>query len=71
MTKLSLEVAIGRLGGRVQDMPFDVIFPAMIDAPQTALLVAPIKERGAPVRTVFVQKTNSATAVAKGNEIFA
>jgi hypothetical protein len=52
-------------------MPFDVVFPAMIDAPQTALLVAPIKERGAPVRTVFVQKTNSAVAIAKGNEIFA
>jgi hypothetical protein len=33
VTDLFLEVAIGGLGGRIQDVTFDVVFPAMIDAP--------------------------------------
>jgi hypothetical protein len=43
----------------------------MIDAPETACLVASVEERSPPVRTVFVQKADSAFAVTKGDKILA
>src|SRR5260370_2189617 len=46
-------------------------FPAVIDATQPALLVAPEKQRGTAMWTIFVEEPNSAVAVAKRDEILA
>ena len=49
---LVFEVAFGRFGRHVDAVAVDIEFPAVIDAANAALLVAPEVERGAAVRAV-------------------
>src|SRR5205085_8308544 len=44
---------------------------AVIDAAQSAFLVAPEKQRDAAVRAEFVDQADAAVAVAEGDEVFA
>ena len=44
-----------RLGGHVDDIAFDVEFPAVVQAAQAAFLVAPEGERGAAMQAVLAQ----------------
>ncbi len=53
-------VAAGRLGRHLHDVAVHVEFPAMIEAAQPALLVAREDQRGAPMRTVFVEHADAA-----------
>src|SRR5438105_10507246 len=46
-----LELMLRRLVELVEAVALDIKFPAVIDAPETALLVAPEEERDAAVRT--------------------
>ena len=49
---LVFEVALGGFGWHVDAVAGDVKFPAMVDAANAALLVAPEVERGATVGAV-------------------
>src|SRR5919109_1134272 len=62
--------AARRLCRSFQHVTVDIVFPAVIDAPQAALFVATVKEGGAAVRTVLMQKPDAALSIAKGHEIF-
>ena len=55
----------------VDDVAFDVDFPAVVEAAQAALLVAAQRERRAPVRAMLVQHADAAGGVAKRHQILA
>src|SRR5580704_8103274 len=64
-----LELVLWRLIELVDAIAFDVVFPAVIDAAQPALLVAPEKQRHPPVRTELVDQADAALAVAERHEV--
>src|SRR5437764_3718840 len=66
-----LELVLRRLVELVEAIAFDVEFPAVIDAPETAFLVAS-EEQGHPaMRAEFVDQADPAVAVAERDEILA
>src|SRR5947209_5045430 len=66
-----LELVLRRLIELVKAIAFDVELPAVIDAPETAFLVAS-EEQGHPaMRAEFVDQTDPAVAVAERDEILA
>src|SRR5258708_18343160 len=58
-------VAFGGLGRHLDHIAFDVELPAVIETAQSALLVARVDERSAPVRAVFVEHAEAASGVAE------
>src|SRR5262245_64391674 len=70
VVNLVFERAAGRLRRSFQNFALDVVFPAVIDAPQAAFFVAAIKQRRTSVRTMLSQEPDAALAIAKGDEIF-
>ena len=50
---------------RADAAAFDIEFPAVIDAAQTALLVAAIEHRRAAMRTISVDQSDLAVGIAK------
>ena len=71
MMDLVFQLATGRFRGCFKHVAFDVVLPAMIDAPQTALFVTTVKQRSPSVATVLVQEADSPPSVAKSNEVLA
>ena len=51
--------------------PLAIEFPAVIDAAQAAFLVAAEEQRRAAMRTIGIDQTNLALAVAEGDQVFA
>ena len=68
---LVLEIALGRLVRHVETAPGDVELPAVVDAAQAMLFVAPEEQRCAPVRAVQAQDARAAGAVAESDEVLA
>ena len=65
------EAALRRLRRHLQDVTFDVHLPAMIEAAQSAFFVASQRQRGAPMRAIFVEHPEAAVAVAEHDQVFA
>src|SRR5215510_9153276 len=70
MANLVFECAAAGLRRSFQNSALDVVFPAVVDAPQAALFVAAIKQRRTSVRAVLSQEPDATLAIAKGDEIF-
>src|SRR4029077_3716530 len=68
---LVLELVFLRLVHLVDTTAVDGEFPAVINATQPALLVAPEPQRGAAMWTIFVEEPDPAVAVAERDEILA
>jgi len=69
--ELAAKVAAGRLGWRLEDIAFDIVLPAMIDAAQPACLIAAEKKLSAPVRAVLAKQADPAIGIAKCDKILA
>jgi hypothetical protein len=65
------EARLRRLRGHLQDVAFHVELPAVIEAAQPAFFVAAVDQRGAPVRTIFVEHAEAAVAVAEHDQVLA
>jgi len=68
---LVLELVFLRLVHLVDTTAVDGEFPAVVNATQPALLVAPEPQRGAAMWTIFVEEPDPAVAVAERDEILA
>ena len=68
---LVLEILVLGHARHVDAVASNVVFPAVIDAAQAALLVAAEEQRGATMRAALVHHTHPARAVAEGDELFA
>ncbi len=68
---LLLEVLRRRHIRHFEATPFDIEFPAVIDAPDAVFLVAAEEQRGAAVGALMVEHADPAGTVAKGDELFA
>ena len=68
---LAPDGASGRLARRLQDGAVDVEVPAVVAAPDAALLDAPVLQRRPPVGAVAVQQSDAATAVPEHHEVLA
>jgi len=66
-----LELVVGGLVHLVDADAGDIEFPAVINAAQTAFLVAAKEQGGSAVRAILVQQADAAFRVPKGNEVFA
>src|SRR5690349_12039870 len=64
------EAAFFRLRGQVNALPGHVVFPPMIRAAQSTLLVLPKPERDAAMRAELVHQADAALAVAETNQVF-
>src|SRR4029078_11787021 len=64
------EAAFFRLRGQVNALPGHVVFPPMIRAAQSALLILPKPERDAAMRAELVHQADATLAVAKTNQVF-
>jgi alkylhydroperoxidase family enzyme len=63
--------AVIRLRCHFDDVAVHVELPAVIEAAQTAILVAREQQRRPPVRAVFVKNSDAALAVAKHHKVLA
>ena len=70
MANFVFKRATRRFRRRVENVAAHVHFPAVVNAAQAALFVAAEEKRRAAVRTVLVEQTDPALAVAKGDEVF-
>src|ERR1700675_1185283 len=68
---LVLEILVRRHARHVDAVARDVEFPAVIDAADSALLVASQKQRGAAVRAAMVHHADPACAVTKRDQLLA
>src|SRR5690606_9334342 len=68
---LVLEIALGGLRGHVNAGARDVEFPAVVDAAQAFLFVAPEEQRGASVGTRVLYEANRAGGCPIGDELLA
>ncbi len=68
---LLLDLAVGRLAGRVEDRAVDVEFPAVITATNAAILDDTVFERGAAVAAMALEKPDTAALVAEQHHILA
>ncbi len=71
LADLVLEAQLFRLVHHVHATAADVELPAVVDAPETALLVASEEERRAPMRAVFVEETDAPFGVAERHQLLA
>src|SRR5512132_2886201 len=71
MMNLVFQLATGRFRGCFKHIAFDVVLPAMINAPQTALFVTTVKQRSPSMATVLVQQADSPLSVTKSDEVLA
>jgi hypothetical protein len=62
------EILVGRQIWHVEAIAGGVELPAVIDAAQSALLVASEKQRGAAMRTTVIENADPPRAVAKGDQ---
>jgi len=65
---LSRKVLVCRQIGHIEAVAGDVVFPAVIDAAQTAFLVAAEEQRGTAMRAAMIEHTNLTRAVAKRDQ---
>src|ERR1700690_3141650 len=65
---LALEERVRGLRRHIDAVAGAIEFPAVIDATQTALFVAPEEQRRAPVRAVRGDETDFAVRITEGNE---
>ncbi len=68
---LEFQPAAFGLAGLVQDVAFDVEFPAVIEAAQAALFIASEGERGAAVHAAFGEHAEPSLGIAEDDEVFA
>ena len=68
---LVLEVLLWRHARHVDALARRVELPAVIEAADTAFLVAAEEQRGAAVRAAMIHHANAATAVAEGDQLLA
>ncbi len=68
---LAAEILVGRQIRHVEAIALGVELPAVIDAAQPALLVAPEEQRGAAMRAAVVQDADRPAAVAERDQLFA
>src|SRR6185437_3987632 len=68
---LVLELVFRRHVRHVEALAVDVELPAVIDAAQPAMLVPPVEQRGAAMRTFMVHDADAARTVAPGDQLFA
>ena len=59
------------LAGLIEDVAVDVEFPAVIQAAQSAFLVAPERERRAAVQAALAENTQASLRIAEHDEVFA
>jgi hypothetical protein len=71
MMDLVFQLATSRFRGGFEHVAFDVVLPAMIDAPQAALFVATVKQRSPAMGAVLVQKTDLPPSVTKSDQVLA
>ena len=71
LADLVLEGELFRLVHHVHTATADVELPAVVDAPQPALLVAAEEQRGAAVGTELVEQADAAAGVAERDEVLA
>src|SRR5215211_5490168 len=57
-----LQIVVARLARQVDAVALDIEFPAVIDAAQPALLIAPEEQRGGAVRALLAKKADAALA---------
>ena len=65
------EAAFGRLRDHLQHLAVHVELPAVVEAAQTAFLVAPEEQRGLAVRAELAEHADTPVGVAEGDEILA
>ena len=71
MLDLLRHAAFGGLRHHLQHVALDVHLPAVVEAAQAALLVAPEHERRATVRAILAEHADAPVAVAKDDEVLA
>jgi hypothetical protein len=65
-----LKFTLRRFVRCIQAVSFHVIFPSVINAAETAFLIATQEERSPSMSTKLIQQAGPALAIAKGNELF-
>jgi hypothetical protein len=68
---LQLEIRLGRFVGHVHTPTARIELPAVIDAPQAALFIAPKEQRGAAMRAMTAYQADLPSGVAEGDELLA
>ena len=68
---LAAEILFGRQVRHIEAIALGVELPAVIDAAQPALLVAPEEQRGAAMGAAVVQDADRSAAVAERDQLFA
>ena len=58
------------LGGNIDALAIHIEFPAVIDAAQSTLLVAPEIQLGAPMRAVRIEHADAVVAVSERHQVF-
>jgi hypothetical protein len=71
MMDFVFQLATGRFRGCFKYIAFDVVLPAMINAPQAALFVTTIKQRSPAMATVLVQQADFSLSVTKSDQVLA
>src|SRR3982074_439966 len=66
-----MEIALRGLAGHVDALASSVELPTVIDAPQSAFLVATEKERRAAMRTERADHAHRASGIAERNQVLA
>ena len=63
------QLAVGRFARRLEAIAVDIEFPAVINAAQTAVLVATEEQRRAPMRAIGIHQPDAAIGIAKRDQI--
>jgi hypothetical protein len=63
--------AVVGLAGHVEDIALDIEFPAVIEAAQTAFLVAPESERGLAMRAMLAEDAEPTLCIAEDDQVLA
>mgnify|MGYP001141747806 CR=1 FL=1 len=71
MLQSGLGARAGRLGRAIDDASRHIHLPAVVEAAQTAFLVAGQRERGAAVRAVEIEHAELAVGIAERDEVLA
>jgi hypothetical protein len=71
LADLVLEGELFRLVHHVHAAAADVELPAVVDAPQPALLVTAEEQRGAPMRAELFEESDAPLGVTKGHQVLA
>ena len=60
-----------RLRGHVHHIASHIHLPAVVQATQTTVFVAPVDQRNFAMRTIFVHDTHTAFGIPENNQVFA